>query len=184
MAKKTQNTAKKTNKTVKKTAAKDAEWKLLSKELESLIPQLDSEGLAFLVEQGRIHLYNMQVDRLNQAAIDVDAAAAARTASRTKAKPKSADGNFRLAGTDSGSSFYLYYLNNDVMFSRDEFIHMIKMINAGGTDLEIRERLFNWFDRERRDVFAVVPVADKFDERFKAFVAFLKKNKSIVKLRK
>jgi hypothetical protein len=60
------------------------------------------------------------------------------------------------------------------MFSRDEMTRLVKMVNAAGTDLEIRERLYNWFDRERKDVFSVVPAVDKFDPLLKALVKVLK----------
>ena len=55
-------------------------------------------------------------------------------------------------------------------------VHLVKIVSAKGSDLEIRERLFNWFDRERRDAFSVVPMADKFDSHLKELAAFLKKN--------
>ena len=167
-------------KTVKKEKAdkKDAQWESLAKELRSLIPQLDAEGLAFLVEQARVHLYNLQVEELNKAAVAADAAAA-RTASLAGKKApasKAAGNNFRIDGSESGSSYYLHYRNNEVMFSRDEMTRIVKIANGEGTDLEIRERLYNWFDRERKDVFAVVPMKDKFDEHLKALAGFLKKN--------
>ena len=183
MAKKTAVTEKKKgskSSAVKKTGGKDAEWEAFAGELRSLIPQLDTEGLAFLVEQARVHLYNMQVEELNKAAEAADAAAArtnslAGKTGRGSGTPKSAGENFRINGTESGSSYYLHYRNDEAMFSRDEMTHLVKIVNAEGTDLEIRERLYNWFDRERRDIFAVVPIADKFDDRLKALAALLKK---------
>ena len=172
-------------KTKKETTAKDPKHEALANELSSLIPQLDSEGLEFLVEQARIHLYNMQVDKLNEAAL----ASAAKEASTKKSKSsaetkgKSAAGtsktvsaDFTINGTESGSSFYLHYLNNDVMFSRNEMTHLVKIVNGPGTDLEIRERLYNWFNKERKDLFAVVNIKDKFDERLKALVTVIKKS--------
>jgi len=164
-----------------KAGVKDAQKESLAKELKSLIPQLDSEGLAFLVEQARVHLYNMQVEELNKAAVAADAAAVRSASLSGKAGPgrgssKTGDENFRIDGSESGSSYYLHYRNNEVMFARDEMAHLVKIANGEGTDLEIRERLYNWFDRERRDVFAVVPMKDKFDEHLKALAKFLKKN--------
>ena len=184
MAKKTTSiekskTAKKTaaGKSVKKTRGKDSERESLANELRSLIPQLDSNGLVYLVEQARIHLYNMQVDELNNAAEAANAAAAHSASFSGKAGTgKSSKENFRIIGAESGSSYYLHYRNSEVMFSRDEMIHLVKMVKARGTDLEIRERLYNWFDHERKDVFATVPLADKFDSRLKALVALLKES--------
>ena len=181
-------TAKKSKPSVKskasgkgKAGVKDAQRESLAKELKSLIPQLDSEGLAFLVEQARVHLYNMQVEELNKAAEAADAASARSASLAGKAAPgrkssKTADNNFRIDGSESGSSYYLHYRNNEVMFARDEMTHLVKIVNGEGTDLEIRERLYNWFDRERKDVFAVVPVKDKFDEHLKELAKFLKKS--------
>ena len=163
-----------------------AERESLAKELRGLIPQLDSEGLAFLVEQARVHLYNMQVEELNKASEAADSAAVranalAGKAGRGRGASKAAGENFRIDGTESGSSYYLHFRNDNVMFSRDEMIHLVKIVNGAGTDLEIRERLYNWFDRERSDVFALVPMKDKFDNRLKALAALLKNN---FKLRK
>ena len=180
----------KANKEVKKSAAKktgvkagavdasaDAGRESLAKELRGLIPRLDSEGLAFLVEQARVHLYNMQVEKLNMAAQAADAASA-RTSkiSRGRGAQKSAGGNLRIDGSESGSSYYLHYRNDELMLSRDEMVRLVKIANGAGTDLEIRERLYNWFDRERKDAFSVIPMADKFDEHLKALAALIRKN--------
>jgi len=169
--------AKKTS-PVKKTA--DTERESLAGELRDLIPKLDSEGLAFLVKQARVHIYNMQVDELNKAAVAANAAAARSHSiagkSRASEKTKSAQENMNITGTESGSSYYLQYRNKNSMFSRSEMVQLVKIANGKGTDLEIRERLYNWFERERKDVFATVPMADKFDDRLKTLAALIKKS--------
>jgi len=155
----------------------DREQDLLANELKGLIPQLDSEGLAFLVQQARVHLYNMQVDKLNKAAGAVNEATAREAAlKRERKQAKTEKENLRIIGSDSGSSYYIYYRNSNIMFSQSEMLHLVKIASAKGTDLEIRERLYNWFDRERRDIFALIPLADKFDDRLKTIAALLKKN--------
>jgi len=161
----------------RKTAKDDAAREAIAGELKKLIPQLDSEGLAFLVEQARVHLYNMQVEKLNDAA-DAANAASARASGITKGRktPKGAERNFRIDGTESGSSYYLHYGNDNVMFSRNEMIHLVKIVNTEGTNLEIRERLYNWFDRERKDFFALAPIMDKFDYRLKTLASLIKKS--------
>ena len=179
--------AKKAIKTEKKKTGKaDTETEFLAKELRGLIPKLDSEGLAFLVEQARVHIYNMQVDELNRAAIAANEAAA-KTASakaarakntaagaKSAGKPQGGRKGYSIAGTESGSSYYLLCPSDELMFSRGEMAHLVKIVNAKGTDLEIRERLYNWFERERRDAFAVIPIADKFDERLKMVTKLIK----------
>ncbi|MCL2479503.1 MAG: hypothetical protein FWF22_08375 [Treponema sp.] len=149
----------------------------LTDELQSLIPRLDEEGLDFLIQQAKVHIYNMQVDELNRETIAAAAkpaakSAAAKTAGTAKQKPV-----FTIKGTESSSSFYLHYKNDDIMFTRNEMAHLLKIANGPGTDLEIRERLYNWFDRERKDIFALVNMKNQFDERFKDLAAALKKFK-------
>ena len=182
MAKKTTGKTKTAAKPVKgKTVKKavDPERETLTKELRGLIPKLDSEGLAFLVKQARIHLYNMQVAELNKAAEAANVAAerSYSIAGKSRARKKAGSaGEMRIQGTESGSSYYLFYRNTNVMFSRGEMIHLVKIASARATDLEIRERLYNWFERERKDVFATVPIADKFDNRLKTLAALIKKS--------
>ena len=153
----------------------DTERDSLAKELRSLIPKMDAQGLAFLVEQSRIHLYNMEVVELNKAAAAAKAASLRKGAVVKKTRQTKND-TLRIEGTKSGSSYYLYYQNSSIMFSRDEMIRLVKIVNIKETDLEIRERLFDWLVRERKDFFAVLPLKDKFDERLKAFAKLIKKN--------
>jgi hypothetical protein len=149
----------------------------LAKELRSLIPRLDAEGLQFLIEQAQVHLYNMQVDELNEAlARPASPGAGAKKTDPRAAKPPRQSEDIRIEGSGSGSSFYLFYHGQSVMFSRDEIIHLVKVVNGPGTALEIAERLFNWFDRERADVFALIPMNDYFDARLKKIAQVVKKN--------
>jgi hypothetical protein len=140
----------------------------LVKELLSLIPRLDAEGLQFLIEQAQVHLYNMQVDELNKTLAGAKPAGVSKPAKQSE--------NIRIEGSGSGSSFYMFYHGQSVMFSRDEIIRLTSIVNGPGTALEIAERLFNWFVRERADVFALIPMADKFDDRVKKIAQVIKKN--------
>ena len=169
----------------KKTAEKISLNESLVKELHNLIPQLDHEGLVYLVEQARIHIYNMKVDEHNKAVL---AEAEQSSAGKTKKSKTSGTGgakpaarNFSIKGTESGSSYYLYYGTNSVMFSGSEMMHLAKIVNGPGSDLEIRDRLYKWFERERMDIFALVNMKDKFDERLKLLVPVIKKSFKINK---
>ena len=184
--------AKKINTVQKKTGGKDPQWELLAGKLRGIIPKLDTEGLAFLVEQAAIHLHNMQVDEHNRAVIAAAAktpagksqstkspgvkSTAGKSQGAVKGKPKGGRDGYSLEGTESGSSFYLFCPSDELMFSRNEMAQLVKITGAKGTDLEIRERLYNWFERERRDAFAVIPIADKLDNRLKIIAALIKKN--------
>ena len=151
-----------------KTANPEDPRERLAAELYGLIPRLDAAGLQFLVEQARIHLYNMQIEELNKTLTRSESAAVSNPGRRSD--------EIRMEGSASGSSFYLSRHGQSVMFSRDEIIALVKLVNGPGTALEIAERLFNWFNRERADVFALIPIADKFDDRLKKIVRLVRKN--------
>ena len=160
----------------------DRQKEFLVKELRGLIPKLDSEGLAFLVEQGRIHLYNMQVVKLNRAAVAAHAASsragqlAKKTGKTAAAAAKGGKDKFVLRGSETGSSYYLYFRNDDIMFSKTEIVQLVNIASGPGSSLEIKERIYNWFRRERTDFFGIVPIADKFDDRLKELAALFKKS--------
>ncbi|MDR1445327.1 MAG: hypothetical protein LBI90_00385, partial [Treponema sp.] len=135
----------------------------LARELRSLIPRLDAEGLSFLIEQARVHLYNMQVEELNKTL----------AGSGTAAKPARGD-SFRLERSGSGSSYYIVYNNDWIMLSKGEMVELVRIVSAPGTDPEIRERLYRWLEQERRDVLVSIPMADKFDEKLKTLAALIK----------
>jgi hypothetical protein len=172
---------------MKKAASKTkpAAAEALAKELKSLIPRLDAEGLQFLIEQAQVHLYNMQVDELNQtmerSAVAKAAKGKGKAGGKTKAATKKTKEALRLEGSPSGSSFYIVYNAKYVMFSRDEMIHLVSIVSAPVSELEVRENLFAWIEKERRDVFESVPIADKFDENLKKIAALLKKNFKVKK---
>jgi hypothetical protein len=136
----------------------------LAKKLRSLIPRLDTQCLSFLIEQAEVYLYNAELEELNKTLMKKQGA--------KKRNPPAA--KMRIEGSESGSSYYLVYNNQWVMFSREEIIAMVNIVSVKDTDLEIRDRLFSWFERERRDVFSVLPMKDKFDEGLKKIVALFK----------
>ena len=167
---------------VKKVNVKtSSEWDSLAKELRSLIPKLDEEGLAYLVEQAQIHLYNLQVDALNKTIIksqqrEAAKNTAAKTAGKGAAKKTAgSDGFNEIKVSDSGSSYYVVYKTEWIMFSKDEMVKLIKIARGEGTDLEIKERLFNWFARERTDLLRSAGIANKFDNKLKSLAVLLKK---------
>ena len=84
----------------KKAPVKKTARDILAAELRSMMKDLDEEGLAFLVEQARVHLHNMNVIRLEE-----ELAAASRSDKKGAAK-KSASripaADFRIDRSPSG----------------------------------------------------------------------------------
>jgi len=158
----------------KKSAAKSKAWDDLAKEMKSLIPKLDEEGLAFLVKQSHIHLYNMQVDALNKTLVKDEKRKKEAAAKKTGNKKEEGFSGIKIS--DSGSSYYIVYNNEWVAFSRDEMTILVKIIFGEGSDLEIREQLYNWLSRERGDLLNCASIGNKFDDKLKTLVRLLKDN--------
>jgi len=179
MAKETKAKTAKQKAAVKKPVKKSSELETLAKELKTLIPKLDEEGLAFLVKQAHVHLYNMQVDALNQTIVkDAQRANAQRTsAAKTKTTVKAGSGGFGdIRISETGSGYHILCNNQWVSFTTGEITAMVKIALGEGSDLEVRGRLYNWLSRERRDLLIAASIADKFDDKLKTLVSLLKKN--------
>jgi len=158
----------------KKPAANEREN--LAKELKGLIPKLDEEGLGYLIEQAQVHLYNMQVDALNQTIVKNEERKKTAAKGAVSGKTQTAGGFNDIKVSDSGSSYYIVYKTEWIMFSKDEMIALVKIAKGEGTDLEIKERLFNWLSRERSDLLRSAGIGNKFDNKLKSLAGLLKKN--------
>jgi uncharacterized protein YjaZ len=163
--------------TVKKSAnKKSTEKDNLAKELKTLIPKLDEEGLAFLVKQAHVHLYNMQVDALNQTIIK-DEQRKIKTA--VKAKPQKTTGNggfLDIKISDAKSGYHIKFNNEWISFTVKEITTMVKIAKGEGSDLEIRERLYNWLYNERSDLLITASIANKFDNKLSSLITLLNQN--------
>jgi len=159
----------------KPTGKKSAVTETLTKELKGLIPKLDEEGLAFLVKQAHVHLYNMQVDALNQTIIE-DAKRRNAKPGKTAKSIKADNGFSDIKLSETGSGYHMRYNNQWIAFTSGEITAMVKIVYGEGSDLEIRERLYNWLSRERNDLLNTAEISDKFDDKLTALISLLKKN--------
>jgi hypothetical protein len=167
-------------KSTKAKGGKNIEKEKLAKELITLIPKLDEEGLAFLVKQAQVHLYNMQVDALNKTMIK-DEERAKKSVSGKTGKSSSVEDFWDIKISETGSSYYIVYHNEWIAFSKEEITAIVKIALGEGTELEIKERLFNWLSRERNDLLYTASIAKKFDIKLESLIKLLREN---FKLRK
>ncbi|MDR0586275.1 MAG: hypothetical protein LBG26_03455 [Treponema sp.] len=150
-------------------AKKQGKTEKLAAELKSLIPQLDEEGLLFLIEQARVHIYNMQVDALNKSM--------ARTRQTESAAPgKSKAVGISLKISEDKHSYYLSCNNDWIMFNRAEMLQLVKITSSPLPDDDKRAGLYRWFDRERRDVFGTVPIRSPQSEILSELIRLLNKS--------
>ena len=167
--------------------------KALRDELAGLLPELDAEGLGFLIEQARVHLYNMKVTELEEAARQASAASATR-AQQAATKPAGKSGrsagssvttasqnaaDLRFEGAASGSVFHLVYRNNWKMFNGEEIKAMLRICALADPVNQLAGRLYRWLLLERKDVFQEIPISSPVDPLMLALVKLIKKTFTI-----
>jgi len=140
----------------------------LAAELSSLIPELDSEGLAFLVEQARVHLYNMRVAELEDAAVEAERAS-------TRVHPAAIADEFQIHAAGSGSSYDLVWHDKWKMFTDEEMLAMVRITSNKDPVVDVGGRLYRWLLAERGDVLADIPFSGLADPKLKKLVALLRK---------
>jgi hypothetical protein len=150
---------------------KNEKKEILIKELKGILPKLDEVGLIFLIEQANIHLYNMQIDELNSKKLitgDV-------SSKEAKITTKKAAKDLRIEAAGDKSSYYIVYNGQWIMFTDEEMLHLVKIVSGKDSKQELAERLYRWFERERSDVFGVIPIKNQFDEELLAVLELIKK---------
>jgi len=157
----------------KESPVKSPEQENLAKELKSLIPKLDEEGLAFLVKQAHVHLYNMQVDALNKT-MEKDEERKKKSSKKPAEKKTSCFSEVKM--TETGASYYIVYNGEWIVFSKGELSALVKLAYSEGTELEVKERVYNWLSQERRDLLYTASIGNKFDEKLQSLVCLIKEN--------
>jgi len=159
----------------------------LLKELAELLPQLDEEGLQFLLDQGRIHLYNMKVAELQALAEGMAEHPVSSKAGRSSSSPKQKEDSpasgpvFQIKAGSGGGSYHVVYQGKWKVFSDTEMLQMVRMVSGPsgeggqGSSSEKARRLYQWLRKERADVFQDIPFQGPTDPLFIEFVSLLQK---------
>ena len=146
--------------------------------------ELDEEGLSFLAEQARVHLYNMEITRQEAEAralsLGAETAKGGRRRSAAGSAPASSGvsvsgpANFRVERSASGSSYHLITGGNWKMFTEGEMTRMVKIASVPDDVAEVAARLHAWLSAERSDAFADLELGDSHDPRLRELVLFLR----------
>jgi hypothetical protein len=126
------------------TAKGNAEKAALAKELRSLLGKLDADGLSFLLEQARVHLYNMEAERLDRLRAGLGGGG--------DAAPQQP--SLRIERSESGSSYYIIRNNAYTMFTSEEMLALVRIGHSYTVDGEAAKALEGWMERERRDALS------------------------------
>ncbi|HTX73953.1 MAG TPA: hypothetical protein VMC79_14065 [Rectinemataceae bacterium] len=123
-------------------------------ELLELLPQLDEEGLAFLLEQAHVHRYNMEVQRLNEATERAQERAKAGSGQGRSSAPRAQSAGeeaMSIKRSADGMTYHVVAGGKWKMFSADEMAALVRITRSGDERPEVSRRIYAWLDRERRD---------------------------------
>lgn len=132
-----------------KPAAAKARRTALLNELKALLDELDEEGLDFLLEQARVHRYNMEVRRL-------DVAQERRRAGRPAASEAAAlrPSPPRVERSEDGQTYHVVFEEHYKMFTAEEMLALVRIAHANADPAEGARGLYRWLARERSDALA------------------------------
>ena len=146
--------ATRTSQKQKGTRSQTAQEKALSTELEKILPELDAEGLQFLLDQARVHLYNMQIDRMRAEAENE------KIATRGTSKTAAETCNVEIKRGQNSDVYHIVCNGHFSMFNSDEMLSIVRICHGQDDDVEKKSRLYHWFFRERRDFLNDNGIAD------------------------
>ncbi|HUX38546.1 MAG TPA: hypothetical protein VMV44_11655 [Rectinemataceae bacterium] len=119
----------------------------LLKELRSMLPKLDTEGLDFLLEQAKTHFYNMEVERANEAQ--------ARRSTRQSGKAEAGSASssaLAVERSESGSSYFVRASGDSIMFTAEEMLSLVRIAHGHEDKIGAARAIGAWLQKERRDV--------------------------------
>ena len=103
----------------KKSAAKRSTKRdILLKELRRLLPQIDEEGLAFLVKQSHTIIYNLHVDEMNRSLAQADRSTSRSAALKKREKSDAEQYGVWVEDAPGGGSFIIVLGTLRKAFSR------------------------------------------------------------------
>lgn len=128
---------------------KSSEKKLLLDELQSLLPQIDEEGLSFLIKQATTLIYNQKVEELNRSR-EVAENSRQKAAEKKKGQSEGSEVFFE-AGKDR-STFFLDVDGKRAILDQAELMQMVRIAQAATNQKTARERVYRWLKTHRDDI--------------------------------
>lgn len=130
-------------------AKEESQKDKLLKELQSLLPQVDKEGLSFLIQQTTTIIHNQKVKELNTSRELTENMQ--RTAAQKKPKKSTAPQVYFEAGKNR-SSFFLDVNGKRAILDHEELMQMVKIAQVAADSKTACERVYRWLKNNRDDI--------------------------------
>ena len=130
----------------------------LQDELVRLLPEVEEEGLIFLLKQAQVLIHNLQVDRINREVEELEQT----QPSTTRAAPSPAAYRRAARGAAvvdieeaaNGKSFYLVFPDTRKILGLEEMRLLVRACYEPKRKSEALNRMYRWMQRERRDILS------------------------------
>ncbi|MBN2737407.1 MAG: hypothetical protein JXR70_10540 [Spirochaetales bacterium] len=159
----TKKTAAKTKSSPKKSTVpkQSVQQKRLLKELQGLLPQIDEEGLIFLLKQAQVLVHNQQIDKINREIVEYEEKKRDNKAvksGQTKSKKQNAEAIVSIE--DTGKKNFILIFNGARKFlDLEEMRSLVKISHGADGSGEGILRLYKWLARNRQDILIDSAVA-------------------------
>lgn len=126
-----------------------------------MLPELDEEGLSFLVEQARLRRKALAEARaLYLSSLEI---------------AREAETELKIGRCDDGSTYYIVSGPTWKLFSADEIAALVR-IARNEEETAAARSVFLWLLEERRDVLADLRIQDEASERLPELIELLRTN--------
>lgn len=138
----------------------DEKKSALIEKLSGMLPDLDEDGLAFLIRQATVLKHNAEVDALERDLAELESTPEPRSPGEGEEKRRPRAVEIEQTG---GDSFVIQVGRSRVFFTRDELRSLAKIVHAAENPQVGVQRLHRWFKKERVDFVNETGVAGPGD---------------------
>lgn len=140
----------------------------LIKELNSLVKEIDQEGISFLVKQAKVLIYNKKVEEHNKKI--------EKGVKITLKKPPFSDKlSMEIKEADDNSSFIFVINRARKFFTLEEMRKLVNICHLSKDEKDASHRLLAWFKNNRGDVLNDIGIEVSSDPALRTIYQYIVK---------
>jgi hypothetical protein len=162
----------KSNISKEKKPANKSNKKSLIKQLNTLLKDVDEDGILFLIRQAQVFNYNKKVDEHN--------AEIKKGVKITVKKPPFSDKiSMEIKEADDGSSFIFVINRARKFFTLEEMRILVNICHISQDERDASRRLFTWFKNNRGDVLNDIGIEVSRDPALSTIYNYISKRYTV-----
>ncbi len=142
----------------------------LQEELARLLPDVDEEGLIFLIKQAQVIIHNLQVDRINREVEELEQTKKSpkRAAPSRAARSGASSADVQIEEAANGKSFYLVFPDTRKIMGLEEMRVLVRACYEPKRKSEALNRMYRWMQKERRDILSYGNIGSNISQLLEA----------------